>query len=504
MAQKELAEKHPDTVEGPPALESVPSRLGFLDSIDMELTHVGYKGVGHVTGGSVSATYGPVTAGVGAGALKLEYFEDPLFYVTPKLEVRGILGDFELYAVGGMPIVPKTGKTVRSVSTYATAGLVSEVMSPEEWKGVTFRLGMEVEESDEWEGNVSKQYLSKMGFGSSVGYGIFNAYVVEEVAFLNQTVYSGRPDIMHHKIRAGVKLDWDKAGAQAEFFQAPFEKGGEMSFTFKTKHVVPTLHGWYSREEGFLGRGNRAGIGLDIAFGAGAINARSHVEVGGGSGSAEGASGIKHRELKLKDDEMGFFKESIRDSKSISEFAAKYRGKSTREILNAASLLGNAGFLNRDADATDEEVGDIGAEGAFLATRKFFMGGGKGGAGVCTNINGAMLGTFLREAGWEAVAVDFTQEAEGHAITLGRDPATGKAYLFDYRGIRVSENGKVWPLLREYAKSYGVIPMDIVIYGRGNKVIGYYEAEEKKLNRAMAGDRETLKEALLHSRPSKK
>jgi len=97
MVQKELPKKAENEM-----LAQVPAKIGFLNSIHAEFLHVGYERVGSVTKGEIGAAYGPITLGLGAGAEKLEYY-DPLFFITPRIELRGIAGDFELYAVGSVP-----------------------------------------------------------------------------------------------------------------------------------------------------------------------------------------------------------------------------------------------------------------------------------------------------------------------------------------------------------------------------------------------------------------
>ncbi|MBN2121802.1 hypothetical protein JW721_01975 [Candidatus Micrarchaeota archaeon] len=507
MAQKELAEKHPDTVEGPPALGKVPAKIGFLDSIDVELTHVGYANVGQVTKGEVSAAWGPIEVGLGAGAESLDYYRDPLFFVAPRLEVRGILGDFELYSCGSMVFVPKTDETRKSTTAYLTVGGVVEPLSEEKGDTLTLRVGAEFEASGEkmYKDDTWGQYLYKAGFGSSVGYRNFTIYAVEEIVSYNEKVYTVRDRLIHHKIRSGISASTKEGKVQAEFFQTPFEKGGELSFTFKAGRLVPQLYGWYSKEGDILGREHKAGSGLKIAFGSGALNVRSRVERGFELGEGKYDNTVKNWKKDYAAEKRRYFYKAVRESKSIAEFASKYLGKSTQEILSAVSMLGLKGDARTyDKDATNKDIEEIGAEGAFLALRKYIITKIEGGGGQCPNISGALQSTFLREVGWEAYSGLIAAAESGHVITVARDPKTGEAYLLDYGDITMNGRGRIWPLIRQYAQKEGVVPLGVYLFGEGNKVIGYYEAEERKLNRAMAGDRETLKEGLLHSRPKKK
>jgi hypothetical protein len=148
-------------------------------------------------------------------------------------------------------------------------------------------------------------------------------------------------------------------------------------------------------------------------------------------------------------------------------------------------------------------------EGSYSITRKAISRGvnrldpNVGSAGICRNIN-PVGAAFLWEAGWDAFSIDLFDGKVPHNITLGKNPETGKAVLLNYGNIIKSQSGQVWPLLRQYAKKNGFVISGVRIYGANNELIGYYELEEGKLNRAKAGDGDTLKDALLRSRPRQK
>jgi hypothetical protein len=69
---------------------------------------------------------------------------------------------------------------------------------------------------------------------------------------------------------------------------------------------------------------------------------------------------------------------------------------------------------------------------------------------------------------------------------------------------RENENGRAMPLIRYFSEEEGIVPKGMYVYGKGNKLVGYYETEEGELNRIIAGDEDTFKKALLESRPKKK
>ncbi len=493
MAQKKL-EKKTD------ALVQVPSKIGFLDGIGMELTFAGYKNVGYVAGGAASATYGPLTLGVGAGAQKLEYYDKALPYVTPKLEVRGILGDFELYAVANAPIIPKTKETRISPTTYGTAGTVWEPISKEGGNKVTLRLGTELKSVAEWNKTMT-QYLTTAGFGAALGYGPITIYATETILFRNERPYEQefkdyiRPH--HHEAAGGASLECRGVEIRGEFSHTRLEKGGKLSFSFRAGNLVPQVYGWYSKEDEALGGADKAGIGLNVEFGWGALNARAKVE----GGAIMGAGAGRAEEWEEGAGEW-IFQGAMRSSRNISEFAKKYDGVTAEGILYAAARLGEYGY-GKYGDISDSHTRKMGVEGEFESIRNSVISGEDSQGGLCSNI-GSLQATFLREVGWEAYGMGIVGKKYGHNVAFARDPKTGTVYFFQGPYVSMNARGNVLPLIRKYAKEKGAIPHRIDLYGEGNKLVGHYELEEGKLNRAMASDEETLKDALLHSRPKKR
>jgi hypothetical protein len=517
-------------------LGQVPKKTRFLDSIEAEFTHAGYGRVGSVNMGSVEAGHGPVSAGVGMGVEKLDYYRENLFFATPKLEVRGLLGDFELYLAGSAPIIPKGpadsgGKRGISASAYGTLGGVWEALPRGRGKGPSFRLGAEVEASGGWGEDEIQQGIVQAAYGAAVAYGKITVYAIENSAFFGGQAHGQYgAEIFaphHHKLRAGIVISQQDADFAAEFFHTPFEKGGNFSVTFKGGNVVPGLYGWGSKGWGMIGDAGGAGVGATLAFGKRGYKGRARAERGFGSGMGSGETTLR------KDTSWGgrgakeFFLGAMEESQGLSEFGKKYRGMDEAYIVNAARELGRLGYkygnpeLNVRSYFSKEakEVAAIGEESAFRAVRRAALGKkNPGKTGICSNV-AALQSEFLRQAGWKAYTIqvagrmgqDILGNAEAgtpnvvepHMMTIAKSPGKKGAFLFNYWKAYESKDGRIWPIVREISKEAGVIPLGMYIYGKGNKLIGHYESKEKALNRAMAGDRETLKEALLHSRPRK-
>ncbi|MBN2121786.1 hypothetical protein JW721_01890 [Candidatus Micrarchaeota archaeon] len=501
MAQKKVS-KNPEYG----SLAQIPAKLEFLDRIEAEFTHVGYAKVGHLTKADISGTYGPLKIGLGTGVLGLEYRKYPLLFAAPKMEVRGILGDFELYSSVSAPVTFKIKETKNYVDGYATLGGVWESPFGRGKEAPKVRLGMEAEGSVQWADSRAVQYLVLAGLGGAVEYGRITAYATEQLVFTEESpISSGIFMVKHHKARGGLIFTRGDVGAGAEFFQTPFEKGGELSFTLKMDSASAKLYAQYSRGWGIIG--DKANLGLNVEFGGGKRRVRSNVEGGLGVGGIYSSDDAKDYPVGSEHDE--FFKEAMAGSESLSEFAGKYRGKGKGAILHALSRLGGYGMDNYDhnlrpARKHREEIAEIGTGGSFAAMRKTVLEETEeGGGGTCGNI-GSVQQEFLRGAGWTAYGLLVPGKESSHYITLAQAPGDKAAYLANYEHILVNPDGRVLPLLRKYAQEKGAIPHGFYIFGEGNRIIGYYESDEKALSRAMAGDEDTLKDALLHSRPSKK
>jgi len=526
MPQKELTKKA-ETDD----LRQVPAKVGFLDSIHAEFLHVGYEQVGSVTKGEIGAAYGPITLGLGAGAEKFEYY-DPLFFITPRIELRGIAGDVELYAVGSVPIVPETKETKKSISGYVTLGGAWELSLPKVKEG-RVRLGMEIEASAEGSGEEIRQGIALAGFGGSVEYAGKTVYVIENVVFAPEKTYEqhgmGVMTPHHHKVQVGAVIQLEGVDVGAEFFQTPFGIGGEVSFAIKTGYIVPKVYGWGSKGWGMIG--DEVGVGITVPFSARRLAAKATVErafgASRGSVMALDDMGGRHRiggelpdNVSMK--QLRFWSDAIEKSETMGDFADKYRGMSMLDILFAARGLGGQAKARYSDDLAkgwgnifskrSERIEGIGSEQVYETVRNWWMEdkyeAGKGPdelgvAGICANIS-SLQTEFLRELGLEAYSLAIPSGKMQHVVSVVKNPETGSIYLLDYYDVYENKDGKIWPLVREYAKMNGVVPQGMYVYGPGNELVGYYEAPEKKLNRAMASDEETLKDALLKSRPKKR
>ncbi|MCP4647296.1 MAG: hypothetical protein GY852_06090 [bacterium] len=526
MPQKEVAKSTKKD-----ALEQVPAKVGFLNSIHAEFLHVGYERVGSVTKGEIGASHGPITLGLGAGAEKLEYY-DPLFFITPRVELRGIAGDVELYAVGSVPIVPGTKETKKSISGYVTLGGAWELSLPEVKEG-RLRLGMEIEASGEGSGKEIRQGIALAGFGGSVEYAGKTVYVIENVVFAPEKPYSqhgmGVMTPHHHKVQVGAVVQLEGVDVGAEFFQTPFSVGGEVSFSIKTGYIVPKVYGWGSKGWGMIG--DEVGVGVAVPFSARRLAAKATVErafgTGGGDVMALDDMGGRHRigeelpdNVSMK--QLRFWSDAIEKSETLGEFADKYRGRSMGDILFAARGLGGQAKARYSDDLAkgwgnvfskrSARVEGIDSEKVYGTVRNWWIEdkyeAGKnpdelGAAGICANIS-SLQTEFLRELGLEAYSLAIPSGKMQHVVSVVKDPESGNIYLLDYYDVYENKGGELWPLVREYANANGVVPHGMYVYGNGDELVGYYEAPEKKLNRAMASDKETLKDALLRSRPKKR
>lgn len=578
MAQKEIQKSGENS-----KLEEVPKKAGLLDQIDAELVQVGYENVGQVVGGSLNIKRGPLKLGLGMGGERMEYLDESQFYLAPKLEVRGILGDFELYATGNTAITLEGNETRAKINAYGTLGGVWEALPKTRGNGFMLRIGSEIEGEGEFinaGGFEGSRGIPIARLGAAIGYGALTGYAIEDVIFLNDKVYSNVfADVIdghHHKLRVGIVFNKSGISAGGEFFQTSFGKGGELSF--ESRHTPLKWAAWYSREDEVWGGERKMGISLTMPLGFGEKRyAPKHPIWGTGRPIAEDTK-EKQVSVKYTGKRWEFFRDAVLASENISELAQMYRGMGGKEILLAAALLAEWGVGNYEKESA-KAIRELGVEGSYenvketvrkeagdreqirafilfanevnlgdetrrhpnlskeekaklrelrnalpdylkndkkLWNKKYYkdilnylvseyekISPWTGGAGVCRNIN-PMQATFLRESGWEAFSIGVFGGKEAHIATLARNPKTGKTALLDYGDIIKSPSGKFWPLIRNYAKGKGFVPTGVEIWGENNEFVGYYELEEGKMARAKAGDEDTLKDALLHSRPRKK
>jgi hypothetical protein len=328
----------------------------------------------------------------------------------------------------------------------------------------------------------------------------------------------------HHRLRAGIVLIARDVDFGMEFFHTPFEKGGKFSATFKGGSTVSGIYVWGSRGWEMIGDAGGAGIGATIAFGKWGYGGRASVERGFGSG-IRGETPLRGDPYTKERGAEEFFIGAIEKSQDLSEFAGKYRGMDDAYVVTAARELAKFGYMYGNPELkgrsyfSDEamEVAAIDEEAEFQVVRAGAMGKeNPGKAGICSNIS-ALQSEFLRQAGWEAYSIQVAgrmgrdivgeggrgirNEVEPHLMTIAKSPGKSGAYLFNYWKAYESADGRIWPIVREIAKEAGIIPLGMYVYGEGNRLMGHYESKEKALNRAMAGDMETLKKALLHPRP---
>ncbi len=505
-----------------PSKTETPKTL--LDYLVLEFSHVNYSGAGNVTRAGIGAQLGATQLMLGFGALKLDYYE-PLFFLSPKIEVNKVLGDFEVYFEGGSPYVVRSKGAKGSLGENIALGGVWEPVKPGK-NTPGLRLGSELRAmAEEVPGKLPQQTLFEAEFGASVSFGGIVVYSTEKIVFYPDTPYSQHAyDVVtphHEKVKAGASLQLRETDVNIEVSQTPFAKGGEFSVKLKNAPWSPSVYGWVDLGGEMIGEAG--GIGLRAEIGGERKIASLKVEKGAYEKGSAGDAGVRTRygskeELEADargSEAYGIMREALRNSDNLDEFISYYKGKGdTYSLLYALSYIGEVGRRNYDEKLKNDwwnvfsnradEVARIGPEGAFAAIQESFRHGNEtfGGAGICANIN-VLPAVILRELGWEAYTISLAGGGMPHVVTAAKDPATGKMYLLNYRSISESKEGNLWPLLQEYAQNEGIVVQGAYLFGKNNEFLGYYKGREGKLMDEVAGkDEDSLRLRLI--RPRKK
>ncbi len=536
MAQKTARKK-----EAEPLLmaEIVPikNEEPFLKYLQLEFAHANYSGAGSVTKGEISANLKHLELGVGMGALDLDYYGKS-FFVTPRFEVNGQPGNFDLYLGMAFPFILMQGthggrggqvKNPNSLGEHAYLGGSWEILNPSEFNKFGLRFGAELRgrldgEPFEYPGET----LFEAEAGVAAIYEPVTLYAKETVFFEPDKPYEqGLGDRLtphHEELKAGLLLDLDGMVLGAEIRKTPFETGGEISVEVDAGEFVPRVSAWGSHGGKMFG--NEAGFGLSMAFGGSKVRGKARYKKGFGNRAGEWSEASRIMEYprslkaaladKKRMDAFDTFSDAILGAETFEDFKKAYKGKSRYAQLYAAQYLGFLGHENYDYEleggglsgitSRGARVEEIGSEGAYGAIRNFFSSENrkKGGAGTCVNIN-LLPAEFLRSVGMEAYPIGINGGDEPHIVTIAKDAKAGKIYLVDYDDLMEYRGDKVWPLVQAYAKENKIIVQGITLYGKDNSVVGYYKGPEGKLMDEAAGHSEDrLNRSLLKSRPKKR
>ncbi|MFP3950023.1 MAG: hypothetical protein ACLFUZ_02940 [Candidatus Micrarchaeia archaeon] len=511
MAQKQ-AEKEEE------GMEQVPVKVekendSLLRQFEFELTHVDYSGAGDITKADASIGVGPVRVWLGTGALDLDYY-DPLFFVTPRLEIGGEIKDVELYSDASLTIIPEGSETRTMVFRNLAAGAVWEPVSPEETEGFGFRLGLEAKWGAEAETNVGRRTYSFAAAGASFTFEPITFYAKEQVFFRSTKPYEEiglkRAEPQHDELKAGMVLDLEGLDITAEFLHTPFEKGGGVSFMIEGEYLSPEIYfsGKY-REETF--GGSEVTGGLVLHFEGKKTRGRGKLEKTlSGMKSGQDWELLYGKKTPEEEKKQEMFEQAIEESENLNEFAAKYRGASVSSKIYAAQRIGKIAWAVQQEMGGDalslkpEDVVGMDESKTYDAVRTA-AAGGLADPGTCVTVH-SLIAEFLREAGMEAYAVGFPRKDDSHLVAIAKDPRSGHMYLIDYYDVVEQEGGMLWPLMQQYAQWEGIIINRVEVYGKNNNIIGCYTGPEGKMLDEAAGMREDrMKRALIRKKiPEKK
>ena len=509
MAQKQAEEEKKEMGKVPVKVEEHDS---LLQQFEFELTHVDYSGAGDITKADASVGVGPVRAWLGAGALDLDYY-DPLFFVTPRLEVGGEIKEVELYSNASLTIIPEGSETRTMIFRNLAGGAVWEPISPDETDGFGFRLGLEAKWGAEAETDVGPRTYSFAGAGASFTFEPITFYAKEQVFFRSTKPYEQfgwkRITPQHDELKAGMVLDLEGFDINAEFIHTPFEKGGGVSFRIEGKYLSPEIYfsGKY-REETF--GGSEVAGGLVLHFEGGKTKGRGKFEKNlSGMESRQKWEEIYGKASPEEKEKQEMFEQAIEESENLHEFAARYRGASVSSKIYAAQRLGKIAMdvqheMGGDAlSVNPDDMAGMDMTDTYEALKNSAMGG-VADPGACATVH-SLIAEFLRESGMEAYAVGFPRKDYSHLVAIAKDPHSGHMYLIDYYSVVEQEGGRLWPLMQQYAQWDGIIINRVEVYGKNNNIIGCYTGPEgKMLDEAAGMGEDRMKRALIRKKVPKK
>ncbi len=180
--------------------------------------------------------------------------------------------------------------------------------------------------------------------------------------------------------------------------------------------------------------------------------------------------------------------EDLFSSGSLEEFARRYANRSLDDKIYAAATIAQAAHAGYDTvlenaspfASAKQRLAALDPETEFNRLRDSLLGGKTLKMGICVNIDG-MAAAFLRKTGVEAYTF-IVGSGEGlHAIAgaVSGDGKTG--YAISYGSVYKTENGGVWPAIQAYSRANGIILIGSLVFGEGNKLVGYYRGPEGRL-----------------------
>lgn len=185
---------------------------------------------------------------------------------------------------------------------------------------------------------------------------------------------------------------------------------------------------------------------------------------------------------------------SLQTNTSLSGFAAHYRGRPIREILEVARTIGGIALQNYDRHLASAsifgergELAQLNPEVLYNNFRENVLAGQSIQQGICANING-LVAEFLREAGVEAYALAIPVRGGAHVIALARDPTTQDNFIIDYDALYTRNGPSAQSVLNLYATQHRIIMQGIYVYGHRNEIIGRYQPEEGRIMSNLTGE----------------
>lgn len=186
--------------------------------------------------------------------------------------------------------------------------------------------------------------------------------------------------------------------------------------------------------------------------------------------------------------------ENLFSSGSLNEFAQRYANRSLDDKIYAAATLASVAHAGYDYvlesaspfSTTRQRLAKLDPDTEYSKLLQSLFGGKQQKMGICVNIDG-MAAAFLRRTGVEAYTI-IVGSGEGlHAIAgaVSADGRTG--YAISYGSVFKAENGGVWPAVQAYSKASGIILMGSLIFGEGNRLVGYYRGPEGRLLESIQG-----------------
>ncbi len=180
--------------------------------------------------------------------------------------------------------------------------------------------------------------------------------------------------------------------------------------------------------------------------------------------------------------------EGILSSNSLQQFADRYAGRSIDDKVYAAAtlaLIARSGynFVLENASpfaSQKKNLALLDPETEFANLQRSLTENKKQNMGICVNIDG-LAADFLRRSGVEAYTLIVGSGNGLHAIAGALDPQGTTGYAISYGQVYKARSGGLWPAVQAYSRESGIILVGSLVYGAGNRLVGYYRGPEGRL-----------------------